>query len=144
MEREGKVIYKKLSYEILGAAFEVYNKLGYGFKERYYEEAMAKEFDRRGVLYKRQLPYKLNYKGEIIGTFRFNFLVENKIIVELKQGSFFSRQSFAQVIQYSKAIKLKLAILINMTKEGVTSKRVLNIHQFLLGISVNLYLICNS
>lgn len=127
MEMENKVIYKKLSYDILGAVFEVYNKLGYGFKERYYEEAIAKEFNKRGISYKRQLPYNLSYRSEIIGTFRFDFLVEDKIIVELKQGNFFSEQSFTQVIQYLKATKLKLAILINITKEGVMSKRVLNI-----------------
>lgn len=67
--KEGKLIYKELSYKIMGVIFEVYNELGYGFKERYYEEAIAKEFDNKKLSYKRQLPYKLKYKDEIIGIF---------------------------------------------------------------------------
>ena len=90
---EDKVIYKKLSYDIMGAVFEVYNELGYGFKERYYEEAIAKEFDRIKLVYKRQLPYKLKYKDEIIGTYRLDFLVEDRIVIELKQGNFYSKQN---------------------------------------------------
>lgn len=121
------VIYKELSYKIMGAIFEVYNELGYGFKERYYEDAIAKEFDRMKLAYKRQLPYKLKYKNEIIGTYRFDFLVDDKIIIELKQGDFYSKQNFTQALQYLKATKLKLAILINITQKGVKFKRILNI-----------------
>ncbi len=124
---EDKVIYKKLSYDIMGAVFEVYNELGYGFKERYYEEAIAKEFDRIKLVYKRQLPYKLKYKDEIIGTYRLDFLVEDRIVIELKQGNFYSKQNITQTLQYLKATNLKLAILINMTQQGVKFKRILNI-----------------
>lgn len=124
---DGGVIYKKLSYQIMGIIFEVYNELGYGFKEKYYEEAIAKEFDKLKLDYKRQLPYKLKYKDEIIGTYRFDFLVEDKIILELKQGDFYSKNNFTQVLQYLKASNLKLAILINITQQGVKFKRVLNI-----------------
>ena len=122
-----KVIYKELSYKLLGAIFTVYNELGHGFKERYYEDAIAKEFDIRGIKYKRQLPCKLAYKGEIIGGYRFDFLVEDKIVLELKRGDFYSRNNITQALQYLKASKLKLAILINITQDGVKSKRILNI-----------------
>lgn len=111
----------------MGAIFDVYNELGFGFKERYYENAIAKEFEKRNIKYKRQIPYKLSYKGEIIGNYRFDFLVENRIIIELKQGNFYSKQNFSQALQYLKTTKLKLAILINMTQNGVKYKRVLNI-----------------
>lgn len=121
------LIYKDLSYAIIGAVFEVYNELGFGFKERYYEDAIAKEFDKRNIKYKRQVSCKLFYKDEPIGIYRFDFLVENKIIVELKQGDFYSKQNFNQVLQYLKASNLKLAILVNITQHGVKYKRVLNI-----------------
>jgi GxxExxY protein len=122
----GKVIYKELSYEVVGAIFEVFKELGYGFKERYYEEAIAREFKNRGINFIRQMPYKLKYKNEIIGEYRFDFLVENKIIVELKQGNYFSKNNITQALQYLKATDLKLAILANVTSDGVKFKRILN------------------
>jgi len=122
-----KVIYKELSYKIVGAAFEVFKELGYGFKERYYEDAIAKEFERKDIKYKRQIPYKLMYKGEVIGMYRFDFLVEDKIVVELKQGDYYSKSNITQVVQYLKTSKLKLAIIINITSNGAKFKRILNI-----------------
>jgi len=124
---EEKVVYKELSYKIMGAVFEVFRELGYGFKERYYEDAIAKEFENKGIKFKRQVPHKLTYKDEIIGNYRFDFLVEGKIVVELKRGDFFSRSNITQALQYLKASNLKLAILINITSKGVKFKRILNI-----------------
>lgn len=122
-----KVIYKELSYEIVGAVFEVFKELGYGFKERYYEEAIAKEFSNKKIKFERQVPYKLVYKSEVIGNYRFDFLVENKIIIELKREDYFSRSGITQALQYLKSSNLKLAILINITSNGVKFKRILNI-----------------
>lgn len=124
-----KVIYKDLSYKVVGAIFEVYNELGYGFKERYYEDAIAKELELRGLNHKRQVSYNLLYKGESIGRHQLDFLVENRIIVELKVGEFYSKNSINQVTQYLKATNLKLAILINITQSGVRFKRILNINK---------------
>ena len=123
----GKVVYKELSYEVVGAIFEVFKELGYGFKERYYEDAIAKEFSNKGIRFKRQIPYKLIYKGEIIGNYRFDFLIEDKIIIELKRGNYFSRNNITQSLQYLKSANLKLAILVNITSKGAKFKRILNI-----------------
>jgi len=123
----GKVVYKELSYEVVGAIFEVFKELGYGFKERYYEDAIAKEFSNKGIRFKRQIPYKLIYKGEIIGNYRFDFLIEDKIIIELKRGNYFSRNNITQTLQYLKTANLKLAILVNITSKGAKFKRILNI-----------------
>ncbi|EKD58655.1 MAG: hypothetical protein ACD_56C00077G0006 [uncultured bacterium] len=122
-----KVIYKELSYEVVGCIFEVFKELGYGFKERYYEEAIAREFSKRGINHKRQIQYKLKYKDEFIGLHQFDFLVEDKIIVELKRGDYYSKNNMTQVIQYLKTSNLKLAIIANITSNGVKFKRVLNI-----------------
>lgn len=124
---ENKVVYKDLSYNIIGAIFEVYNVLGYGFKERYYEDAIAKEFDNRKIRYKRQHTVDLKYKGEKIGKYRLDFLVEDIIVIELKTGDFYSKQNMTQAVQYLKALNLKLAMLINITQHGVKYRRVLNI-----------------
>ena len=122
-----KVVYKELSYEIMGAVFEVFKELGYGFKERHYEDAIAKEFSNKGIKFKRQVPCKLMYKGETIGNYRFDFLVEDKIIIELKRGNYFSKNNITQALQYLKTANLKLAILANVTSYGVKFKRILNI-----------------
>lgn len=122
-----KFIYKELSHNIIGSVYDVYNKMGPGFKERYYEDAIAKEFDRRKIKYKRQLPYKLLYKGDVLGTFRMDFLIEEKIIMELKRGDFYSKQNITQTLQYLKATNPKLALLVNITSQGVRYKRILNI-----------------
>lgn len=122
-----KVVHKELSYEIIGAVFEVFKELGHGFKERYYEDAIAKEFSNRGIEFKRQLPCKLMYKGEIIGNYRFDFLVEDKIIIELKRGDYFSKNNITQALQYLKTSNLKLAILVNITSKGAKFKRILNV-----------------
>ncbi|NTV40893.1 MAG: GxxExxY protein [Candidatus Moranbacteria bacterium] len=122
-----KIIYKELSYEIVGAVFEVFKELGYGFKERYYEDAIANEFTRKGIKYKRQIQYKLMYKDEPLGLQQFDFLVDDKVIVELKRGDYYSKNNMTQVIQYLKTSKLKLAILINITSQGAKFKRVLNL-----------------
>ncbi|MEI7890849.1 MAG: GxxExxY protein [bacterium] len=120
-------MHKELSYAIIGAIFEVYNELGYGFKERYYEDAIAKEFERKSIKYKRQMAFDLKYKGDAIGKYRFDFLVEDIIIVELKTGNFYSKQNITQAVQYLKAANLELALLVNMTQHGVKYRRILNI-----------------
>lgn len=122
-----KIVHKELSYAIIGAIFEVYNELGYGFKERYYEDAIAKEFERKSIKYKRQMVFDLKYKGDAIGKYRFDFLVEDIIIVELKTGNFYSKQNITQAVQYLKAANLELALLVNMTQHGVKYRRILNI-----------------
>lgn len=111
----------------MGSVFEVFRELGYGFRERYYEDAIAKEFENNNINFERQVPHKLMYKGKSIGNYRFDFLVEDKIIIELKSGDYISRNNITQALQYLKSSNLKLAILINMTSDGVKFKRILNI-----------------
>jgi len=126
MDKE-KVVYKKLSYEIIGVLFEVYNELGYGYKEGHYEKAIAKCFEEKGIEYKRQAMYKVKFKGENMGTQYLDFLVNDKIVLELKKGNYFSRKNIDQVKAYLKVTGKKLAILANYTPKGVKTMRVLNI-----------------
>ena len=125
MEEE-KIIYKDLSYKIVGILFEVYNELGYGYQEKYYEMAVAKCFVKEEILHKRQAPYRVMFKDEEIGKYYLDFLVDDKIILELKKGNYFSKRNIEQIKGYLKAAKLKLAILANYTPTGVKILRVLN------------------
>ncbi|MFA5318367.1 MAG: GxxExxY protein [Patescibacteria group bacterium] len=121
-----KVVYKELSYLIIGVLFEVYNELGYGYKEKHIERAVAVEFYKRGIIFFTQVPYKVKYKKEIVGTYYLDFLVDNKIVLELKQGRYFSKQNIFQVKEYLKITGKKLAILANFMPTGVKFIRVLN------------------
>jgi len=123
---EGKIIHKDSSYKIVGILFEVYNELGYGYQEKYYERAVAKCFVRENILHKRQAPYKIIFKNEEIGRYYLDFLVDDKVVLELKKGSYFSKRNIEQIKGYLKAANLKLAILANYTPTGVKILRVLN------------------
>jgi GxxExxY protein len=123
---QNKIIYKELSFEIVGILFEVYNELGYGYQEKYYEKAIEKCFIAHKIKFKRQAPFKIKFKGEIIGRNYLDFLVEDKIVLEIKKGNYFSKRNIEQIKQYLKVTNLKLAILANFTPSGVKFLRVLN------------------
>jgi GxxExxY protein len=122
-----KVLYKELSFGIIGAVFDVYNTLGSGYQEKYYERALAVEFRKRSIIFKEQYPVPLEYEGESIGRYAVDFLINNKIVLELKKGDYFSPSNIKQVIAYLKALKLQLGILVNFTSRGVKFKRILNL-----------------
>jgi len=119
------LVYPELSYKIIGILFSVY--IGYGYKEKYYERSVAEYFLRNKIKFKRQLPYKIKILGKIIGINYLDFLVEDKVILELKQGNYFSRQNIKQANSYLKITHLQLAILANFTPKGIQFKRLVNI-----------------
>jgi len=123
---EDKVIYKELSYQLLGLAFGIFNELGYGYQEKHYEKALEKCFVDEKIRYKKQLFHKIVFREQEIGRYYFDFLVEDKIVVELKKGVFFAKKNIDQVKDYLKATGYKLAIIINFTPNGVKSIRILN------------------
>ncbi len=127
---DDKVIYKQLSYEIVGILFDVYNDLGYGYQEKYYERALAKYLKIKNIEYQTQAPFKIRIKGEIIGTYYLDMIIKDKIVLEIKKGNYFSRQNIAQVNGYLKATGLKLAILANFTPHGLRFIRLLNLPNY--------------
>jgi GxxExxY protein len=120
------LIYPELSYKIIGCAFDVYNSLGSGHHERYYQRALAEAFSNENLKFQQQISFPLKYKNKIIGRGFLDFLVENKIIVEIKKSDKFSKSHIDQVVEYLKMSNLKLAILINFGKQGVTFRRIVN------------------
>ena len=123
---DDKVIYKDLSYKIVGILFEVYNNLGPGLQEKYYERAVAESFKENNIFYKRQVPFNIIYKNKKIGCYYLDFIVENKIVLELKKGNYFSRKHIEQIKGYLAVTKMKLAILAHFTSKGVKIFRAFN------------------
>lgn len=93
-------LYKDLTYAIIGAAMEVHSILGPGFLESVYEEALAHEFDLRGIPYERQAKLAVRYKGIVAGEFRADFLVGGKVVVELKAIKALTDGDEAQLLNY--------------------------------------------
>jgi len=120
-------IYPELSYKIIGASFEVNNLLGSGHRENVYQKAMGIQFTKSGINYKKEIYHPLIFKGENIGKNFFDFLVEDKVIVELKRSDYFSASHYEQLNNYLKVSNLKLGILISFTSRGVRVKRVVNL-----------------
>lgn len=122
------VLHKELSYTIVGALYEIYNTLGPGHKERIYQEALAYEFTNRGLRFSQEDYTPVCYKKTTVGIYYLDFIVEEDVIVELKQGNTVARQAYKQVEQYLKAKELQLGILALFGKELLIAKRILNIY----------------
>lgn len=120
-----KLFYPKLSYEVVGALYEVYNTIGSGFQEKYYQKALSKELEEKRINFKEQLPVGLYYKGEKLGIYYFDFLIEDKIILEIKNSSKFYPRDIKQVLGYLKAKNINLGILACFGKNGLIYKRIL-------------------
>lgn len=125
--RKKDLLYPDLSYKIVGAAFSVYNALGSGHNEKYYQRALAEEFKSTGLSFKSEVHYPIQYKEKVIGRNFLDFLVEDKVIVETKKRNNFSTRHIAQVLEYLEISNLQLAIIINFGAQGVTYKRIINI-----------------
>ena len=120
------IVYKEESYQIVGAAFEVYNYLGHGFLEAVYQECLELEFRKRGIPYEREKVLKLYYKGEELKqTYRADFICYGKIIIELKAVSELSESHHAQVYNYLHATNMKLGLLLNFgNSNGLEKDRI--------------------
>jgi len=125
--RKQDLLYPELSYLIIGCAFDVYNSLGSGYHEKYYQKALIEAFTQRRTAFQTEISFPLRYNGKVIGRKRLDFLVERKIVLELKRGDAFSRSHIDQVVEYLRTQNLKLAILINFGSRGVMFKRIINL-----------------
>jgi len=120
---ESDLLYSDLTREIIGAAMEVHSNLGPGFLESVYEAAMAIEFDLRNVTYERQKAIPVMYKGEKAKDFFCDFLVDGKVLVELKALKTTTGVEEAQVLNYLKATGLEVGLLINFGEQSLKYKR---------------------
>ena len=114
-----------LTEAVIGSAFEVANVLGAGFLEEVYERALIRELAFRGVSAKAQVSFPVCYKGQYVGEYVADLVVEEKVIVELKCVDRFANQHLAQCINYLKASGLRVALLISFQEPKVEWKRVL-------------------
>lgn len=119
------IVYPELSYNVMGAIFEVHKQLGPGFLESIYEKALIEELSSRGMNVETQKLIDLIYKDKKVGVHRLDLVIDDKIVVELKAVERFSPHHRAQLTSYLKASGHKLGILVNFSKSKVEYRRVL-------------------
>jgi len=112
-----------VTQQILGAAFEVHNILGYGFLERVYQRAMQVELQSRNVKVELEPQIKVQFKGVMVGDYAADLLVENKIVVELKTDPTYQSAHEAQLLNELRGTGIRLGYLINFGRERVEYKR---------------------
>lgn len=121
-----KVLYPKISYRVIGIAFDVFNKLGPNQQEKIYQKAFVLYLEDDKIDFIEQLYCPIKIKNEIIGKYFLDFLIDKKIVVELKVGNTIYKKDYKQVKAYLSENNLELGIIILFSPRGVKYKRILN------------------
>ncbi len=117
------LLYPDLSYQVVGLAMEVHNRLGYGFLEKVYENALMILLRKAGIKAQQQCAIKVSFEGEVIGSYVADIVVEESIILELKAQDTITNADRAQTLNYLKATGYKLAIILNFGKTRLQTER---------------------
>ena len=120
---ESDLLHADLTRAIIGAAMEVHRTLGAGFLEAVYEDALAVEFGMQGIRYEKQKPLCVFYKGHKVRDYICDFLVEEKVLVELKAIKTITATEESQLLNYLKGTGLQLGLLINFGASSLKYKR---------------------
>jgi len=121
------LIEPELSYKIVGICFRVFNELGPGLQEKCYQKATAVALLEEKIPFKEQQHIPIKFLNNDIGKYFIDFVVDNRIVLELKAGNQINRKHAKQILSYLKITKLKLGILVYFGKDGVFFKRIINV-----------------
>jgi GxxExxY protein len=123
-----KLIYPELSYILTGILFEVHNKLGTKYQEKHYQRAIEIKLKELKIPYQKELGVDINFENEKIGKLFIDFLIDNKIVLEIKKTPMITKDHIKQVLRYLNALNLKLGIIANFQHKRLEYVRVLNSH----------------
>jgi GxxExxY protein len=115
--------YKDITHKIIGCAYTVFNKLGFGFLESVYQKAMVIELIKNGLKVEQEKPLKVYYDNQIVGDFYIDLFVEDSVVVELKSVQSVAKEHEVQLVNYLNGIKKEIGLLINFGPTGVDIKR---------------------
>ena len=118
-------IYGELSYKVIGLMYKIYNAMGAGFQEKYYQSAIRKVFEKEGVPFLEQVRMDINIAGANIGRYYIDFVVDHKIAIEIKARSFFAQKDIRQLLGYLKKSGLEVGLLVGFSSDGLKIKRLL-------------------
>ena len=126
--KKTKLVLPKESYELMGILFEVHNRLGPICKEKNYQDAIELIFKERGIPYEREKEVEIPFGNSTLKGFYVDFVVDNKIILEVKAKRFIKNEDIRQSSRYLKATGLPLVIIVNFKRAKLEYKRVINPH----------------
>ena len=118
------IVYKELSYAIVGAAMDVHSVLGPGYLEAVYQAALAHEMRLRNIRFEQSRRLPVTYKGVLVGDYEADMVVEDKVILEIKAVSRLLERHRAQALNYLAATGMRLALLLNFGSESLQRERV--------------------
>jgi len=126
MVDDEKYLHSVLTSDIIGCAMKVHNKLGKGFPEIIYQRALAIELEKIHLTFARELEWNVFYDEILIGKRRVDFVVENKVLVELKAIGDFVPANYSQIMNYLEAFHFEIGLLINFGNSSLEFKRFTN------------------
>ena len=121
-----KLIYPELSYKLMGVLFKVHRDLGNSYQEKYYQRAIAIALKEASIAFEKEFRINLSYSDKKIGHYSLDFVIEDKIALEIKTVPKFTATYQKQVLAYLNSAKLKLGIIANFRTERLTYKRLIN------------------
>ena len=113
-----------ITKEVITAAYRVHKELGHGFLEKVYRNALAIEIGQTGLNYAIEVPLKVSYRGQIVGEYYADIIVDNKIIVEAKAVSKLDSAHEVQLVNYLKATGMQIGLLINFGQTVEVKRRI--------------------
>ena len=114
----------EITDQIIKTFYKVYNRLGYGFLEKVYENAMMIEFKRAGIKATAQSPIRVLYEKEIVGEYFADILVDEKVIVEIKASRSLTQDNEAQLLNYLKATDVEVGLLLNFGPKAELKRKI--------------------
>lgn len=121
----GEFLHGELTHQIIGAAFDAWKALGYGFLEKVYENALAVELKLRGIQAQQQFGIDVYYKNELVGQYAADLFAENKVLVELKAEKEYNPKHEAQLLNYLKATGVRVGLLLNFGEKKCHVERLI-------------------
>jgi GxxExxY protein len=120
--------HSELTEITIKAFYEVYNKLGYGFLEKVYENALIVELNKVGLIAKTQMPIDVYYDKVKVGVYFADIVVEDLVIIELKAAEALVKEHEAQLTNYLRATNIEVGLLLNFGKEPSVKRKVFSNH----------------
>ncbi len=114
---------EELTHKIIGCAYTVFNKLGFGFLESVYQKAMIIELENSNLNAQAEKPLKVYYDNQIVGDFYVDLYVNNSVVLELKSVQSLNKEHEVQLVNYLNALEKEIGLLINFGPSGVQVKR---------------------
>ncbi|MBI5699015.1 GxxExxY protein [Candidatus Saganbacteria bacterium] len=123
------LIHGELSYRIIGILYKIYNAMGAGFQEKYYQKAIRKVLEKERIPFLEQVRMDIDIEGAQIGRYYIDFVIDHKIALEIKARSFIAQRDIRQILGYLKKSGLEVGLLAGFASEGLKIKRLLRGYQ---------------